>query len=357
AALTAEATVGADVVVRLQLRPDWPSVVDAIGGGPQIVRGGAPVFSAGEEFTSLQLTPRAPRTAVGQTADGRVLLVAVDGRQPGLSVGLTNFELAQTLVRLGAVTGMALDGGGSTTMAFDGRLLNRPSDGVERPIATALVLAYTGVFLSEPPRRISPNGDGVDDSASIAVRVVRPSIVSVRVVAPGGVVVSDQTEERAPGVVSLALPASAVAPTTRLDRVAVAPPIGRWRVEATATDDLGRLTTMSRSVVVDDTLGFLRVPARHAVSATGPPLRIAFRLAREAQVRVTVLDAAGVVVRRHSSQRLGPGARVLTWDGRGALGRALASGRYTVRVAAVTAAGPSELDAPVALRVATPVGQ
>ena len=40
---------------------------------------------------------------------------------------MTNFELAQTLVRLGAVTGMALDGGGSTTMAFDGTLLNRPA--------------------------------------------------------------------------------------------------------------------------------------------------------------------------------------------------------------------------------------
>ena len=46
---------------------------------------------------------------------------------PGTRSGMTNFELAQALVRLGAVTGMALDSGGSTTMAFDGTLLNRPS--------------------------------------------------------------------------------------------------------------------------------------------------------------------------------------------------------------------------------------
>ena len=95
--------------------------------------------------------PRAPRTGLGQLADGRIILVAVDGRQPGYSVGLTNFELAQTMVRLGAVTAMALDGGGSTTMAFNGTLLNRPS-GPERPISTALLFQYTGVFV-QPRRR------------------------------------------------------------------------------------------------------------------------------------------------------------------------------------------------------------
>ena len=60
------------------------------------------------------------------------MLVAVDGRQPGYSIGLTNSELAQALVRLGAVRAMGLDSGGSTTMAFDGAVLNRPSDGRER---------------------------------------------------------------------------------------------------------------------------------------------------------------------------------------------------------------------------------
>ena len=184
--LTAEAPAGAMVTIRLGLRPAWPNVVGAIGGGPQIVRNGAAVFRSGEVFTTGQLGPRAPRSAVGQLRDGRIVLVAVDGRQPGYSVGLTNFELAQALVRLGAVTGMALDSGGSTTMAFDGTLLNRPSDGRERPISTALMLLYRGVFAPEPPARVSPNGDGVAETPDLRYRIVRPSAVTVTLRAPDG---------------------------------------------------------------------------------------------------------------------------------------------------------------------------
>src|SRR3970282_488477 len=117
------------------LQPGWETVADAIGGGPVLVRNGRPVFRANEAFTTSLLAPRHPRTAVGQLADGRVLLVAVDGRQAGYSVGMTTFEMAQSLVRLGVVSGMALDGGGSTTLAFEGTVLNRPSDGSESPIS------------------------------------------------------------------------------------------------------------------------------------------------------------------------------------------------------------------------------
>lgn len=355
-ALGAEAIPGETVTVRLQLRPDWPGVTDAIGGGPQIVRDGVPVFRAGEEFTSAQLAPRAPRTAVGQTADGRVLLVTVDGRQPGFSVGLTNFELAQALVRLGAVTGMALDGGGSTTMAFDGLLLNRPSDGRERPIATALVLAYSGVFVPDVPARVSPNGDGVDDAPALAVRVVRPSTVTTRLVAPGGAVVSEETEERAPGTVSVPFPA---APRTAAAGAAgiAKPSIGRWRLEVTATDDVGRITSMRRGFVVDDTLGFLRAPRVHAVRSKGRPLTVSFRLTRTARVQLEALDGSGRLVRRTVARRLGAGAQQLTWDGLGPARRVLPSGRYTVRVAAIGPVGRSELDVAVVLRVLAGAGQ
>src|SRR5207244_11104585 len=94
---------------------------------------------------------------VGQTADGRILLVAVDGRQPGYSTGLTNFELALTMMRLGCVTASALDAGGSTTMAFDGKVLNRPSDpGGERAVAGALTAFHHGVYAPAPPRPVPP---------------------------------------------------------------------------------------------------------------------------------------------------------------------------------------------------------
>ncbi len=203
--LSAEAPVGQLVTSRLVFKPDWPGVVSAIGGGPEIVRHGTPVFRAGELFTSSQLAPRAPRTGLGQLADGRIILVAVDGRQPGYSTGLSNFELAQALVRLGAVTGMALDGGGSTTMAFDGSLLNRPSS-VERPISTALLFQYTGVFVPPALSVVSPDGDGVADRQSLRYKIVRPSTATVTLSAPDGSVAYTETTERQPGSYSLAFP-------------------------------------------------------------------------------------------------------------------------------------------------------
>lgn len=151
--LIAESQVGQEVLVRLVLRPNWAAVVDAIGGGPVVVRGGQPVYQALEDFTPSQINPRDPRTGVGQLANGRLVMVAVDGRQPGYSVGVTNFELGQLLVRLGAVTGTALDSGGSTTMAFNGQLLNRPSDrGGERAVADALTVFYYGAVAPRPSR-------------------------------------------------------------------------------------------------------------------------------------------------------------------------------------------------------------
>ena len=141
------------ILTRLILSPDWlaSGVTDALGGGPVIVRNGKPVWTAGEDFLPSQLAPRNPRTAVGQRADGKIILLAVDGRRRGFSVGMTNWELAQAMVRLGAVTASALDAGGSTTMAFDGKLLNRPSDpGGERSVAESLAILYTGVYAPPP---------------------------------------------------------------------------------------------------------------------------------------------------------------------------------------------------------------
>jgi hypothetical protein len=129
AKLQAEALPGTVVTLRLILQPDWSVVSDAIGGGPMLVRDGVPVYRSNEAFTTSQLAPRGPRTAIGQRADGSVIFLTTDGRQPGFSVGMTNFELAQALVRYGVVRGMGLDGGGSSTLAFEGTVLNSPSDG------------------------------------------------------------------------------------------------------------------------------------------------------------------------------------------------------------------------------------
>ena len=196
--LATEAPLGSNVTVRLTLTPDWSGLVDAIGGGPLLVRDGKPIFRSNEIFTVDQLVPRQPRTAVGQMQDGRIILVTVDGRRPGYSVGMTNFELALTLARLGAWTASALDGGGSSTMAFEGALLNRPSDpGGERAVAESLNLLYYGVHAPELPEEVvSPNGDGVGERQTLAYKLVRPSTVNARLIAPDGSERPSRSERR-----------------------------------------------------------------------------------------------------------------------------------------------------------------
>lgn len=113
----------------------------AIGGGPRLVRQGRVEITGREErFLPDVLYSRAPRTAVGVTAEGEVLLVVADGRRERESVGLTLQELAEWMLDLGAVEAMNLDGGGSSTMVVDGMLLNKPSDGKERAVASALLV-------------------------------------------------------------------------------------------------------------------------------------------------------------------------------------------------------------------------
>jgi len=84
---------------------------------------------------------RQPRTMAGIDGKGRLLLVTVDGRQPGTSEGVTIEEGARLMRELGAVDAMNLDGGGSSAMAVDGMLVNHPSDSTgERPIGDAVVV-------------------------------------------------------------------------------------------------------------------------------------------------------------------------------------------------------------------------
>lgn len=126
---------------------DWGSVKFAVGGGPTLVSSGKAIVDWKEErFKDTFALNRHPRSAVGITANGDVCLVAVDGRQPGISDGVTLDELAQIMVRLGCVQAMNLDGGGSTCLDVHGLSLNRPSDGKERPIANAILL-----FADKPP--------------------------------------------------------------------------------------------------------------------------------------------------------------------------------------------------------------
>src|SRR3954454_5878076 len=113
------------------------------------------------------------------------------------------------MVRLGAVTASALDAGGSTTMAFDGRLMNRPSaPGGERPVAESLAVLYNGVYAPPPLLSVvSPNGDGIDEKQQVAYKLVRPATVTASLIGPGGVTGFTETVSRQGGVYTFTLAA------------------------------------------------------------------------------------------------------------------------------------------------------
>lgn len=147
AGLTAGAEVQIDVGIEpLDVSPsDWVESADILPGGPFIVRGGKttpPDDWVAEGFShNAHNGPRHPRTAVGVTAKGEMLLVTVDGRQSH-SIGMTMWELAELMLDLGAQHALSLDGGGSTTMTVMGKVRNRFSDPAERPVASSLVVRY-----------------------------------------------------------------------------------------------------------------------------------------------------------------------------------------------------------------------
>jgi hypothetical protein len=345
--LAEEAQVGTTVALRIIFRPEWTGVADAVGGGPVLVREGGPVFRAQEAFTPTQLAPRNPRTAVGQLRDGRILMLVVDGRRPGYSVGMTNFELAQTLVRLGAVTGSAFDGGGSTTLAFDGKVLNRPSDpGGERPTSTALQLMYYGVYAPAPDAVISPNGDGVAErQRELSYKVVRPSTVTATLVGPGEVPAFTETVAREPGTYPVAFPPVAADPTAE-----PAPPAeGRWRLDVTATDDTGQTSTTSQRFTVNSTLGFAKLSRRSLVVRVRGKQTISagVTLTRPARVLATVETTSGVRVAAIALRRLEAGRFRATWKGTTLGGKSLAyGGIYVIRFRATNELGVVELTTP-----------
>jgi hypothetical protein len=118
-------------------------VENAIGGGPRLVQNGKVHITFQEELftgSGFQNEANYARTAVGWTRDNRLILLVVDGRQPGHSLGLTLTQLARMLISLGCVEAMNLDGGGSSAFVVNGKLLNRPSDGQERTTTSILAV-------------------------------------------------------------------------------------------------------------------------------------------------------------------------------------------------------------------------
>jgi Phosphodiester glycosidase/FlgD Ig-like domain len=340
--LLAEAPVGERVTVRLRLADFPDGALDAIGGGPVLVRDGAPVRQAGEGFTFDQIARRHPRTAVGQLAGGGFLFVVADGRS-SRSAGLTTRALARTMADLGAVAAINFDGGGSSTISFDRAVLNTPSDGSPRPVANGLFLFYYGIYAPALSAGVlSPNGDGVGESKVLSARVVRRAAVRVRLLRPDG------TEAWArEGVVD----------PGRISRTVSSPtmPEGLWRWVAEATEEgSGETSRMQRTFRVNRTLGHLRLsraPVRVRPPTAGR-LGISVRLTRRARLDVAVLGGDGKVRRTVFAGELAPGMKRWRWNGRTNSGRVIPPGTYAVRISARNELGTVSLQRPVRVLLA-----
>lgn len=103
-----------------------------ISFGPALIIDGQP-----QHTETLELHPR---TAVGQLACGSLLFIVIDGRQAGWSRGITVNDLRDLFMDRGAVNAFNLDGGGSAAMVYDGKALNKPSDGRLRVVANNIVI-------------------------------------------------------------------------------------------------------------------------------------------------------------------------------------------------------------------------
>jgi hypothetical protein len=157
--LTSHAQVGRTLRITRVLRADGRRLrlrhrTGVVNGGPFLVRGGRASVDAWHEgfvhpddpgfFFGFGVS-RNPRTMAGITRRGDLLLVTVDGRAPGYSIGLSFREQARVMRALGARVAINLDGGGSTTLAVRGKLVGRPSDTTgERPVGDVVTVGSAG---------------------------------------------------------------------------------------------------------------------------------------------------------------------------------------------------------------------
>ena len=128
-----------NIELKIKTQPEWKNVKHIISGGPYLVKHGEVYV----DMTAQKLNAiggRNPRTAVGYTSADSFILVTVDGRE-GRSVGMTLMELANFMKSIGCINAINLDGGGSTVMYVNGKVVNNPQVKGGIPISNALVIS------------------------------------------------------------------------------------------------------------------------------------------------------------------------------------------------------------------------
>lgn len=111
-------------------------ITEGISFYPSLILNGKKQITSGDGGWGI-----GPRTVIGQKADGHILLLVIDGRQPQHSIGATLVDVQNIMFDNGAITAANLDGGSSATMYFQGKVINKPCDLLgERCIPTAILV-------------------------------------------------------------------------------------------------------------------------------------------------------------------------------------------------------------------------
>lgn len=115
----------------------------AVGGGPVLLQNGQVRVTNNEElkFTGKAIEDRHPRTAMGYTADGKLIVMVIQGRFPGIAEGATLTQEAEIFRDLGCVEALNLDGGGSSCMLINGKPTIKVSDAAgQRPVPAVFII-------------------------------------------------------------------------------------------------------------------------------------------------------------------------------------------------------------------------
>jgi len=117
----------------------------AIGGGPVLLQNGKVFISNDDErrFAGKAILDKHPRTLMGYTSDGRLIIMVIQGRMTGIAEGASLEQEAQLMLELGCVEALNLDGGGSSCMLINGKETIKPSDKEgQRPVPGIFMIAF-----------------------------------------------------------------------------------------------------------------------------------------------------------------------------------------------------------------------
>ncbi len=137
----ANATVAATQAMPVSFKK-W-KMKTAIGGGPVLVQNGKIKITNEAElkFTGKAIKDKHPRTAMGYTHDGYLVIMAIQGRLPGIAEGASLEQEARLMISLGCVEALNLDGGGSSCLLVNGIETIKPSDKTgERPVPAVFII-------------------------------------------------------------------------------------------------------------------------------------------------------------------------------------------------------------------------